>query len=298
MRTIDKYYLSLALALVVPLLWGLLAPLIKIATLSFSLNFIIFARFSIALILFYIFVLFKQKKFYLIPQNKLQTLLAGLALSANYFSFTVGIKLTGAANGGIFIKSGNLFLILLGVYYLKEKISKKELLGIILAFSGLGLFFYTRLNLKLPFQDLIIGSMTIFFSGFCWAIYCIIIRRDKENNTQESFILNIFLIGTLLSLFFIDLNEFQQIDLNKFSLLFALGVITLIGYTIIPFALKYISSPQLSLLCNLDTLCLILFIQLFGSLGIMPREEFSMLAYLGALIIFAGIVFAIWNKEP
>lgn len=293
----NNYTFGAAMAAVTAFCWSLLPPFLKIASQSFTPSFIIFWRFFIAALGLYLILAYKQKKLVILPVNLGQGLLAGIALTSNYFCYTLGIKLCGPANAAMFIQSGQLFLILFGIVVFKEKLKKYEICGMIITFIGMGFFFSTRMNLSYATKDLFMGVAAVIFSGLSWAIYCLFVKFDKKNNSTQTFNLFVFAVGAILSFLAIDHQEFSLLGFWDLLLLVLLGVDTLIGYICLLEALKYVPSAHIALITSLSIAGMLGAIKVAEIFKLIPVEGVGKVSYLGAILIMSGVILLVWKND-
>ena len=128
--------------LVTTLLWGLLPIFLKIALTEFSAGSIAWFRFAFAFVVLFAFLGWKGQA----PQAILLRppslgLLAGAALAANYLGVTRAVHFSGPSNVAILIQFAPVILVLVGVFIFREKLTKRQYLGLLTAMAGFVVFF-------------------------------------------------------------------------------------------------------------------------------------------------------------
>lgn len=174
-----KAYLAL---LTTSLIWGLASPVIK-----YSLNFttphtFLFYRFLIVSLILFVPLILKLKKIKPSFTDFLKYLSLGfLGTPLTLLLLFSGLKKTTAVNASIISLFTPLLIILGGVVFLGEKVTKNEKRGIFLILSGafLGIIepiFRSGLNFN---QD-ILGNLLVFANTFSWASFSLLRRKHGE----------------------------------------------------------------------------------------------------------------------
>ena len=134
--------------------------------------------------------------------------------------------------------SGTLWIILMAFVITSERISKKQVIGVILGFLGtLAIVLqadFTRLS---QFQ-INIGDLLVLTSFFSWAVYTVLLRWKPKNLKELPLLTAMTSFGSLmmLPLFILELSRGSSFELNQ-------GNIFIIGYSVIfPSFLAYIIS--------------------------------------------------------
>nr|MBP9839179.1 DMT family transporter [Pseudomonadota bacterium] len=195
MKKNQDYFLGVIMALAAALLWSILPIMLKIAAKHCSADLIVFSRFSVAAIVLYIYLVVTRRKLLHVPNNIPLTIVAAIALSLNYLTYTLGVKYSGAANAGILIQSGSVYLTIFGIFLFKERLNWRQVVGVFLAFFGFLLFFYEKIQFSSDLQSHYYGTVVTLFSGFVWSVYAVMAKLDKQNSSDSAFNLWVFLFG-------------------------------------------------------------------------------------------------------
>ena len=185
----NNRFLTYFLLLISASIWGVSTPIIK-----YSFQFIeplpfLFFRYLFASLLFIpIFLVYKAKKKQRI--NHFQTLL--VALIGTPFCLIplyAGINLTSSLEASLLDATSPLFTVILCVFFLKEKLSKKELKGLLIAVSGTLMIVLEPL-LRGSHQASISsveGNLLILLGALIWSFFLFFSKKLKINPTYLSF---------------------------------------------------------------------------------------------------------------
>jgi len=186
--------------LITAIIWGLAPPIIKN-----SLNFIspigfLFYRFLIVSVVLAIPLVIRLKHYKLTINQLLNYLFLGFLGTplALYFLFSGMAKTTAVAASVIWIIAP-LLVVIGGAFFLKERVTKKEQIGITLALSGTMMtIIQPLLSSKTGFSQNIWGNILVLLGTMCWAGFTLLSKKEK----LDPFILSSlsFLVGVVLFL--------------------------------------------------------------------------------------------------
>ena len=99
-------------------------------------------------------------------------LLGFLGVPLNQFLYLYGLKFTTAANGALLYVATPVFVLLLSQFTLKERITAKKSLGIILAFAGIAIVIFERgIDLSSGYA---FGNVMILVAVIAWCLFTIL----------------------------------------------------------------------------------------------------------------------------
>lgn len=187
------------LLLLVAFIWGSSFPLTKISLEFISPVFLVFLRFSITTILFYI-VYRKKVSVFQFSEWKNGAIL-GFLLFAGFVTQTVGIGYTSASNSA-FITGTNLIMIPFVQYFLtKVKPKKENFIGIIIVIIGL-YFLADASHSSLSFGD----SITL-VCALAFAIHIVFLDKYLKTDRIINLIFGQFLSMSVFCLIFLLVFE-------------------------------------------------------------------------------------------
>lgn len=250
---------------------------------------IAFLRFLIATP-FMIISLFLFKKNKLIKLRDLHYFII-LGLSGVTFLYIFqyfGIQRTTPATSAVLINTNVIFIFILSLIFLKEKITIKRTIGIILSFIGVIFVLFSQLiNENIVFDDIFFtGCIFVIFSALCWAIYSIIGKKIMKKYDPLLVITYIFIMGTLFFVPFIGINiisEISNINLNDWLNLIYLSVVcSVFGYIGWYFALEKTEASKSAVYLNFIPLFAIILSFFYG-------EKITIFFIIGAILIMYGV---------
>jgi drug/metabolite transporter (DMT)-like permease len=288
-------------ALITALLWGVLAIALKIAVIRIDPATIVWFRFILSFVPLFIWVLiYRQEHLRILAKPPFLLVIATIMLSINYLGFNYGVKYTSPGNAQIFIQTAQILLALGGIIFLRERFTRIQAGGFLLAIIGLVLFYNQQL---LHFAENQIeynrGILLILLAGVAWATYAILQKILVVRYSGAA--LNLFIFG-LPSLLFLPAVNFSQLGNLSFVwwlLLVFLGINTLISYTMLALSLKYLEASKISIILIMNPVITFILMGILGSLPftLIVPEKFTLFSILGALIVLSGALLVIWKPK-
>jgi drug/metabolite transporter (DMT)-like permease len=126
------------------------------------------------------------------------TALTGVSIF-NTFIYIAG-KYTTAINLALIgTTAAPLFVLLITGIFLKDRLSKNQIIGALLCLLGIVLLI-TKGNTQLNTFNFSVGDIWIVTAALSFAIYTILVRRKPKNISSNTYLFSIFSIGTLFLL--------------------------------------------------------------------------------------------------
>jgi drug/metabolite transporter (DMT)-like permease len=194
--------------LITSIIWGVAAPVIKFTGATFSPALFLTYRFFLSsLVALWYFSTHKE-------QLKVLSKQSSDILAHSFFTVVLGLGLlflgftyTDAVTGALLAATGPMFAIVAGALFLKEKITKTELIGLGLALFGSGIITVPTGQLSLQLELLsLFGALLIILSRVFDALGNVYTKRaledgiEPETISHTSFVIGFF-IFSLISLF-------------------------------------------------------------------------------------------------
>lgn len=292
---------GIAYAVVTAFFWGFLAIFLKIAVQEVAPQTIVWFRFIVAFTLLASWQLIKHpKSLRILIRPPRLLVLAAIGLSWNYLGFMLGIHYTSPSNAQLVIQTGPILLVLASVIFFKEKIRKMQLLGFFIAAVGFVFFYSQQIKLMIGQESQYNMGVLLTFSGaLAWATYAVMQKRLVLSHATGT--LNLFLFGfpAIIYLPFVDFAPLLELSWIWWAILIFLGVNTLVAYSCLAQALRYTQANKVSIIVILNPMIT------FAVMGIVTKmnvswieaERFSLLSFLGAIIILAGAVLVVGRKK-
>ncbi|MBA7627704.1 hypothetical protein ES703_35171 [subsurface metagenome] len=160
-----------------------------------------FLRFSLANLILIIVYRVQGHKIKIKGLMNAWIVLGGVAIGLSYSLFSIGLQYTSANMSNIIVQSQVICLILLSYVFLKEKIDFLKAVGIAVCLLGIFLVLFQNVSVYSFFQsELLLGNMTIFTAGVCWAFFGLSqkIVLLSQNDILEILILT-FIVGSIIT---------------------------------------------------------------------------------------------------
>ncbi|WP_026958898.1 DMT family transporter [Aliagarivorans taiwanensis] len=279
--------------------WGGSAIAGKIAMQTFSVSLVTMLRFSIAALA--LLVLYRRQiKAYAMPakQHLRVAFTAFFGITACYYFYFGGLKLSSAFNAGIIEATiPCLTLFIATCSGKRERLTK--VIGFLAAYIGVIYIVFEGKLENLLTIEYSVGDLLLLFSTFCFAIYNILVERNKRDTPNTLFMFYIFFYGSLLLLpwpvidWMVAGNSMllQPIEFDAIiAVLFMAMGGSVIAYLFFNQAISVVGAASASSFINLVPV-----ITVFLSVAYLG-EDISVSQWTGSLIIFIGV--AVSNYEP
>ncbi len=281
--------------------WGLLAIALKLAVQEVDPNTIVWLRFFIAFVFILGWQLYrKPESLKIMISPPLLLILAAIALSWNYLGFMLGIHYTTPSNAQLFIQFGPMLLALSGFLIFKEKFTRFQTAGFMVAILGFSFFYGDQL---LAFfegkKQYNLGVLFTISGAVAWTVYAVLQKMLVKKYPAP--ILNLFLFGfpAIIYLPFINLAPIFQLNWSWWLLLLFLGANTLISYSTLAEALRYIEASKVSVIIFLNPIITFIIMGIFTYLNVdwIVHERFSLITVLGAVLVISGAFMVVRKKK-
>jgi len=287
--------------LVTVLMWGVLAIALKIASKEIDSPTIVWFRFSLAFSALFAWMAVKTpKELKILYKPSWLIVISSLALAWNYMGFMLGIQYTSPSNAQVAIQSGPVLLAVFGIFFFREKISKIQFVGFLLAILGFWIFYRQHLSANAGQEGQYTKGMLITLTGaVAWAIYAALQKKLVLHYPVGT--LNVFIFGLpiLLYLPFVNFTNLAHLSFGYWALLVFLGANTLISYGCLSLALKYLEAGKVSIIIVLNPIITFILMGILTWMQVdwIAGEHFSVLSIAGALIALAGAILVVRRKK-
>jgi len=270
--------------IIVMILWGSIGVFAR--NISISPILLAFSRAIIALPVVFIFIRKDKQKLlsFFKNRNARPVMLSGMLIGLAWVALFMAYRFTSVANATLVYNMCPIYVLILAPILLKEKLSSKQVLSVIIAFCGLILIVATSLNIK---EANLIGLTFGAVSGMLYAIIVIINRKFGTHIPIESatFIQLMMAAVILLPLVLFEdpIHQWISLDLQGIVMLLILGIVhTGLAYQMYFSSYKELSSTNVALFSYLDPVFAIIFAVLI--LG----EPFGIYQILGGGLILGS----------
>lgn len=274
------------------ILWGFLAIALKVSLKSLSPVEISWVRFIVAFSFLSVYYLFYNRSAFIIFKKPPAALiLAGLLLGLNYLGFITGIHFTSPGTAQIFIQLGPIFLTLAAFIFFKEKVSLKQVAGIIIAFAGLSVFYYEQIPALVgDIHTFNKGILWLLAGAVCWACYAILQKGLVKRHNPMQLNLILFAVPAVLYIPFIHFSRFSGISTGYLLLLLFLGLNTLGAYGSLAFALKYLEANKISIILIQNPIITFVVLMVLQQMQVtwIKADQLNLIALIGAAMVITG----------
>ena len=230
-------------------------------------------------------------------RDELLFVVCGVAGGSAYFiAENTALEFTLISDVAVLVSTAPLTTALMGaIFYRDERITWLSLLGMILAFVG-----STMLALKdgLVWGDSIVGDLLALLAAFVWAFYSMALKRLNRTYSTLFITRKMFFYGVLSALPFLCLQE-TAIDCRKLcqpavwgNLLYLGLVCSMAAYFIGGITVKRIGAVRASNYFYFSPIISMI------AAAIWFGERTNAVAYVGCILILAGVIMAEKFKRP
>tara|TARA_B100001996_G_scaffold369680_1_gene343322 strand:+ start:53 stop:919 length:867 start_codon:yes stop_codon:yes gene_type:complete len=240
--------------------------------------------FLLALVAFLILT-YKKEAFNIIKKSGFPGILGGFFLSTSFVGYIFSITETTIANVVFIISSQTLFLAVFGYFFLKEKISLRSFMAIILAVSGVILMVGDSVS-----SGSLIGNLAALLIPINFSVLIIIIRKHPNLDMVPA----IFYSGILSAIYGFILSDSLIISQKDLGLSFLLGVPQLaFGFIFVTIGSRTTPAATVGLLMLTESIFAPIWGWLFFN-EIPPTSVFI----AGGMIITAVIIRSLEKTKP
>ena len=168
--------------------------------------------------------------------------------SSSFFSWITSVQNTSVANAALFFSMNPVFAVLLESLILRERITKRELLSLGVALSGVIVVAYHDFNFSM---EHLYGDVMSIICAFFFAAYFLIGRVVMKEIRGVHYMMLVYLSAAFFSLLACLIFEVPILDYSKRNWIcfVSLAIIpTILGHTFLNLSLKEIKASTLSLL--------------------------------------------------
>jgi len=281
-----------SIAYVKPLLatifWGLSFIATKTALNELTPIMIIIFRLLLGVLFLSILAVYTKQDFTIkFRQHALILLLAAIAVFHLWIQVT-GLQYTSAANTGWIIGTAPVFMAIMGMIFFKEKITLRQLAGIIIAFAGLFLLISKGDFSSIDFISNK-GDFLVLASSFTWGVYSMVNKKISLTYPPLMTILYLFIMMAII-LLPITANKdtfFRLIHLSTISWvsIIFLGIFCSgISYVLWAQSLKDMDASKVGAFLYFEP-----FVTVFSA-WILLNENITLLMILSGIIIIVGVI--------
>lgn len=287
MKNLDSHKKALIAILIASFFAGGNAVFAKIALREISPLTFSFVRYLIASILI-LLLFFKQRPRF--DKNFLKVFLVSSLSTANIIIFSFGVRLTAASIAQMIHSSVPILTVGFSLLLIREKITKKKLLGIIIGFIGTAIIIILPLiNNGAQFKNNLFGNMMVFLGAIFFSIYGVLSKKLQVKYSPVQLTIA-FCLTTVVITFPLALMEHggtfnELLKLSNFAM-FAVIYTSVFGAFIFYLLYHYAIKHGSALIASVSLY--IIPVIAFGWAALLLGERLTIGFMIGAALAFTG----------
>ena len=218
-----------------------------------------------------------------------------LGMCINMLAFFRGLELSTPINSGVIITLSPVLVLILSYFFLKEKITIKKILGILIGFSGAVFLILNSSKTGINAPNIPLGNSFFLINASAYAGYLIIVKPLTRKYNIFTLMKWLFLIGLILSTP-ITFNQFIEVkwtELPWFAI-WRMGYVvigtTFLTYLFNIYALKKLSPTTVGSFIYLQPIITILFAL------ITANDTLDTTKILSCILVFIGVYLVSFKK--
>ena len=285
----DKRILALIAAIVATSIFGFNHTIAKeLMPNVLSPNALLYSRVLGAAICFWFVSLFTKREKVELKDFKLIIICAIFGMGLNMITALNGLYNSTPINSSIITTLAPIFIFLISVILLKEKISKRKYAGVFIGFIGtLTLILLNEKSLENA-PNISLGNFYLFINSISYALYFVLVKPLTEKYNMITIMKWLFLFSIFINMPF-GLVEFMQVEwveINNTSFIKIFYVVfctTFLVYLLNLYALKNLKATTVGMFIYLQPVIGILFAIYRGA------DKLTIPDISSVLLVFAGV---------
>jgi drug/metabolite transporter (DMT)-like permease len=294
----NKRYLALIAAFLATTIYGINHTVAKeVMPVYIGSSGFIMLRLLGATLIFWLISLFTPNE-KIEKKDFLKILIASiLGMCVNMLAFFRGLELSTPINSGIIITLSPVLVLILSYFFLKEKVTVKKIIGILIGFSGAVFLILNSSKTGINAPNIPLGNSFFLLNASAYAGYLIVIKPLTSKYNIFTLMKWLFLIGLVLSTP-ITFNQFVEVNWTElpwfaiWRMAYVVIGTTFLTYLFNIYALKTLSPTTVGSFIYLQPIITIGFALITGNDILDTTKLFS------CLLVFIGIyLVSIRNKN-
>lgn len=283
----DTKFKALLALLATVILWSVHASISRAVVLEIPPMLLSLLRMGSAALLFLPFVVSTspwRKKYFgkLVAVSFLSTI--------NVLLFIWGVQYTSASTSQIIYSAIPILLVLINIFILKEKISAGKIAGVLLGFSGLVyIFFLSAIEKGETITGSLMGNLAILAAMVSWTCYIIFSKKLTKYFSPVEIGGTSVIVACIINFFLAIVEYWANQTLGVWNPSTFLGGLymgiggTFLAYIFYQYAIKYVSTLEVSLSSYLQPITTAMVASIF--IG----EKLTVHFLIGSVLVFSGI---------
>lgn len=224
-------------------------------------------------------------------------LCAVLGMGINMLIFFKGLSLSTPINSAVIITITPIFVLILSIFLIKEKVTTRKIIGVIVGLSGaLGLILFGQ-EIRQDAPNIALGNFYILFNAIFYGAYLILVKMLIQKYHPFTFMKWLFSLGILICLPFgyQELMEVRWTNLPFeaiWKIAFVILGTTFCTYLFNIFALTQLKASTVSAFIYVQPLIGILYAVATG------QDSLTTVKIIAACLVLLGVYLASRNPRP
>jgi drug/metabolite transporter (DMT)-like permease len=294
---------GLFMACACALLWGFLAIAMKVASQQVPTLTIVWFRFAFAFGALALLIGGRRpERLRILVAPPALGVIAALALTGNYLGFMGGLALTTPSFAQVLIQVAPLLFAIAGVVYFKERLTRAQAVGALVAALGFSCFYLDQVaSAVVPRETLREGIVLLLGAAFSWATYAVLMKLlVARGRAPQDLNLLLYALPAVVLVPGVDFELLRGLGPGMWLLMILLGANTLLAYGALGEALQRLPAYQVSLIITLNPLITLASMAALraGEVSWVPADHVSWVGYGAALLVVIGIAQVLRRAAP
>ena len=289
-------------ASITALMWGFLAIALKVALKEVDPYTVAWFRFFLAFILLSVYLSVRNPAYLkILARPPILAIVAAIGLAVNYVGYIMGVGLTTPSNAQILIQLAPILLAITGLVFFKEKLTRTQTIGFLIAIVGFSLFYQDQLgNLLSSAEVYNRGILVVIGSAVAWVFYGAFQKMLVRQYHPQSLNLIIYGLPIFLLIPFIDIGSLAKLSFGMWLVMIYLGINTLLAYGFLAEAFKNLEANKVAIIITMNPIITIttMLILTFLEVSWIEPERIGFLGIVAALLVVSGAILAVRSKKP
>jgi len=286
--TFAKKYFFIIIGIPI-VLWALAFPFIKIGLEELSPVNLTIMRLLVVCIVFVSLLLVKPKKFSKLQKRDIIPifLVGFLGIVVYHLGLNYGEQYISASAASVIIATIPIFVVILASIFLKERITLKIVLGVLLSLIGVIIISTVGKSDDIFEIKYISGALAVILAAVMGAVYTVAGKKMLQRYSALSLTVYVFLLGSLGLIPFISNSLFEELavmSLTGWGVVIFLGVFpTVVGYVLWYVALEIKRASEIS--------AYLYFVPVLSTIisYILFRDEITWFFVFGGALVILGL---------
>ncbi len=277
---------GLAHALLTSVLWGTVPVAGKVALGGMSAPLLSALRLAVAALLLRLLLARRRAPVPSRPPPLL--LLAAFGLGANYVAYMAGLQYAGAGTAQVLIQTAPVFLLLMGVFSLGERLGPAEIVGAAVAFLGVLLVSWREASTT----GGLLGISLILVAALAWAVYAVAQKIAGRTLHSGGATFWVFLLASLFNVPGAAVAAPRTLDLVALLAVAYLCLNTFVAYWSFAESLRHIPASTAAVIATLGPAVTFSLLAVTNAMhqDRVPHEPITLVKVAGALLVVGGVI--------